>query len=69
MNLPNKLTISRFGLTLAFMLVMFSQMRFRGSRLQANGSPEQESEAAFQATYVITLKRLSIAELVSGRAP
>jgi CDP-diacylglycerol--glycerol-3-phosphate 3-phosphatidyltransferase len=29
MNLPNKLTISRFGLTLAFMLVMFSQMRFR----------------------------------------
>jgi CDP-diacylglycerol--glycerol-3-phosphate 3-phosphatidyltransferase len=29
MNLPNKLTLSRFGLTLAFMVVMFSQMRFR----------------------------------------
>jgi CDP-diacylglycerol--glycerol-3-phosphate 3-phosphatidyltransferase len=29
MNLPNKLTISRFVLTLAFMVVMFSQIRFR----------------------------------------
>jgi len=29
MNLPNKLTVSRFVLTLAFMVVMFSQIRFR----------------------------------------
>ena len=29
MNLPNKLTISRFVLTLAFMVVMFSQIRYR----------------------------------------
>jgi CDP-diacylglycerol--glycerol-3-phosphate 3-phosphatidyltransferase len=29
MNLPNKLTISRFVLTLAFMVVMFSQIRLR----------------------------------------
>ncbi len=28
MNLPNKLTISRFGLTIAFLGVMFSQVRF-----------------------------------------
>jgi CDP-diacylglycerol--glycerol-3-phosphate 3-phosphatidyltransferase len=28
MNLPNKLTISRFGLTVAFLVVMFSQARF-----------------------------------------
>jgi CDP-diacylglycerol---glycerol-3-phosphate 3-phosphatidyltransferase len=28
MTLPNKLTISRFGLTVAFLAVMFSQMRF-----------------------------------------
>ncbi len=28
MNLPNKLTISRFGLTIAFMAVMFSEVRF-----------------------------------------
>jgi CDP-diacylglycerol--glycerol-3-phosphate 3-phosphatidyltransferase len=28
MNLPNKLTLSRFGLTVAFLLVMFSEMRF-----------------------------------------
>lgn len=29
MNLPNKLTISRFVLTAAFLAVMFSQIRFR----------------------------------------
>ena len=28
MNLPNKLTLSRFGLTVAFLVVMFSQVRF-----------------------------------------
>src|ERR1039457_4639764 len=28
MNLPNKLTASRFVLTVAFLIVMFSQMRF-----------------------------------------
>ncbi len=28
MNLPNKLTISRFGLTVAFLAVMFSRVRF-----------------------------------------
>ena len=28
MNLPNKLTLSRFGLTVAFLLVMFSQVKF-----------------------------------------
>src|SRR6266571_2645900 len=28
MNLPNKLTISRFALTLAFLAVMFSQIRY-----------------------------------------
>jgi CDP-diacylglycerol---glycerol-3-phosphate 3-phosphatidyltransferase len=28
MNLPNKLTLSRFVLTVAFLLVMFSQIRF-----------------------------------------
>jgi CDP-diacylglycerol---glycerol-3-phosphate 3-phosphatidyltransferase len=28
MNLPNKLTVSRFMLTVAFLVVMFSQMRF-----------------------------------------
>lgn len=28
MNLPNKLTLSRFGLTVAFLIVMFSQMHF-----------------------------------------
>src|SRR5258706_2274444 len=28
MNLPNKLTISRFVLTVAFLAVMFSQVRF-----------------------------------------
>jgi CDP-diacylglycerol--glycerol-3-phosphate 3-phosphatidyltransferase len=28
MNLPNKLTLSRFGLTVAFLLVMFSEMPF-----------------------------------------
>src|ERR1041385_2096928 len=28
MNLPNKLTISRFVLTVAFLAVMFSQIRF-----------------------------------------
>lgn len=28
MNLPNKLTISRFVLTIAFLIVMFSQVRF-----------------------------------------
>ena len=28
MNLPNKLTISRFGLTIAFLVVMFSEIRF-----------------------------------------
>ena len=28
MNLPNKLTISRFGLTVAFLVVFFSQFRF-----------------------------------------
>jgi CDP-diacylglycerol---glycerol-3-phosphate 3-phosphatidyltransferase len=28
MNLPNKLTVSRFILTVAFLVVMFSQMRF-----------------------------------------
>ena len=28
MNLPNKLTISRFGLTAAFLLAMFSQVKF-----------------------------------------
>lgn len=28
MNLPNKLTISRFVLTIAFLVVMFSQVRF-----------------------------------------
>jgi CDP-diacylglycerol--glycerol-3-phosphate 3-phosphatidyltransferase len=28
MNLPNKLTVSRFGLTVAFLVVMFSQIRF-----------------------------------------
>ena len=27
MNLPNKLTVSRFGLTVAFLAVMFSQVR------------------------------------------
>src|SRR4051812_31934452 len=31
MNLPNKLTISRFGLTVAFLIVMFSQVRFHES--------------------------------------
>src|SRR6266404_1616196 len=31
MNLPNKLTISRFVLTVAFLAVMFSQMRFHQS--------------------------------------
>jgi len=29
MNLPNKLTISRFALTIAFLVVMFSEMQFR----------------------------------------
>src|SRR5262252_6755751 len=28
MNLPNKLTVSRFFLTVAFLIVMFSQIRF-----------------------------------------
>ena len=28
MNLPNKLTASRFVLTVAFLVVMFSQVRF-----------------------------------------
>ena len=28
MNLPNKLTLSRFVLTVAFLVVMFSQIRF-----------------------------------------
>ena len=28
MNLPNKLTLSRFGLTIAFLAVMFSQVQF-----------------------------------------
>src|SRR5256885_8358875 len=28
MNLPNKLTLSRFVLTIAFLVVMFSRMRF-----------------------------------------
>src|SRR3974390_1023571 len=28
MNLPNKLTVSRFGLTIAFLAVMFSRARF-----------------------------------------
>ena len=28
MNLPNKLTVSRFALTLAFLVVMYSQVRF-----------------------------------------
>ena len=28
MNLPNKLTLSRFVLTVAFLVVMFSRMRF-----------------------------------------
>ena len=28
MNLPNKLTVSRFALTIAFMVVMFSQIRY-----------------------------------------
>jgi CDP-diacylglycerol--glycerol-3-phosphate 3-phosphatidyltransferase len=28
MNLPNKLTLSRFGLTVLFLIVMFSQVRF-----------------------------------------
>src|SRR5438045_6539275 len=28
MNLPNKLTISRFSLTVTFLVVMFSRMRF-----------------------------------------
>ena len=31
MNLPNKLTISRFLLTVAFLVVMFSQIRFHES--------------------------------------
>jgi CDP-diacylglycerol---glycerol-3-phosphate 3-phosphatidyltransferase len=31
MNLPNKLTISRFGLTVAFLAVMFSKIRFHES--------------------------------------
>src|SRR6266487_5938295 len=31
MNLPNKLTISRFVLTVAFLAVMFSQVRFHQS--------------------------------------
>lgn len=31
MNLPNKLTISRFALTVAFLAVMFSQVRFHQS--------------------------------------
>ena len=29
MNLPNKLTLSRFALTVAFLAVMFSQVRYR----------------------------------------
>src|SRR6059036_3599059 len=29
MNVPNKLTVSRFALTLAFLVVMFSQFRLR----------------------------------------
>src|SRR6266550_8235534 len=29
MNLPNKLTLSRFVLTVAFLIVMFSQIRYR----------------------------------------
>src|SRR5205823_2702059 len=29
MNLPNKLTLSRFGLTVAFLVVMFSQVKFQ----------------------------------------
>src|SRR5579862_5303841 len=29
MNLPNKLTLSRFGLTVAFLVVMFSKMPFQ----------------------------------------
>src|ERR1700750_2461851 len=29
MNVPNKLTVSRFALTLAFLAVMFSQIRLR----------------------------------------
>ena len=29
MNLPNKLTLSRFGLTVAFLVVMFTQMPYR----------------------------------------
>jgi CDP-diacylglycerol--glycerol-3-phosphate 3-phosphatidyltransferase len=28
MNLPNKLTLSRFGLTVAFLIVIFSQVRY-----------------------------------------
>ena len=28
MNLPNKLTVSRFALTVAFLAVMFSRVRF-----------------------------------------
>ena len=28
MNLPNKLTVSRFVLTIAFLAVMFSQVRY-----------------------------------------
>jgi len=28
MNLPNKLTLSRFGLTVAFLVVMFSQVKY-----------------------------------------
>src|SRR5947199_2045557 len=31
MNLPNKLTVSRFALTIAFLVVMFSQVRFHES--------------------------------------
>ena len=32
MNLPNKLTISRFILTIAFLAVIFSQSRFHETR-------------------------------------
>jgi CDP-diacylglycerol--glycerol-3-phosphate 3-phosphatidyltransferase len=31
MNVPNKLTVSRFALTVAFLLVMFSEVRFHES--------------------------------------
>ena len=41
MNLPNKLTASRFALTVAFLVVIFSEMRLH--RVEADVDPENEA--------------------------